>query len=81
MHQNPIFSDEELVAYLDGEHEYCRAEVISNEMKSDSQLATRLALLDTDIVAIREAFDQLTNHEAISAPRLFKAANNSKQFR
>ncbi len=74
------FSDEELVAYLDGEYQFCSAERIAYAIKSDPNLAKRLALLETDTVIIREAFDQLIRPDAIKALDIGNATNNVKQI-
>ena len=80
MHQTQRFSDEELVAYLDGEYEYCRSGKISDAIKSDSHLAARLASLEFDTIAVQEAFDLLTTHKAIKQLGTNNAESSVKQI-
>jgi anti-sigma factor RsiW len=66
------FSDEELVAFLDGEADALRTEAIASRIKTDPALRARVDALTIDTEAIREAFDRMLPH-ASDAPVLIEA--------
>ncbi len=53
------FSDDELTAWLDGETEHTRADLIENAIESDPELRARVEHLSIDVDAMRGAFDAL----------------------
>lgn len=55
------FSDEELVAYLDGETTHTPAEDIAVALRTDAVLAKRLAALRIDTHAIAQSFEATLN--------------------
>ena len=86
MTERQTFTDEELVAYLDGEVEFTPADAITAALANDPVLAQRLADLDVNKDALRSGFDLMLDekqspalpqslHSAMAAPP--KAANNN----
>ncbi len=59
--QSRYFSDEELVAYLDGENEFAPVAEIAAALKTDVALAKRLAALRVDTDEIAKSFDGLAS--------------------
>jgi len=51
------FSDEDLVAFLDGEHEHIAVEDIQEALKSDPGLQARIDAMSMDTQAVKNAFD------------------------
>lgn len=66
------FSDEELVAYLDGETAHTPADDIAIALRTDAVLAKRLAALRIDTHAIAESFQATLNTEH-KAPFIMEA--------
>ncbi|MEM9632232.1 MAG: hypothetical protein AAGA50_12955 [Pseudomonadota bacterium] len=62
MMQRPIFSDEQLTAYLDGETDHVPAEEIRAALENDPDLRSRLEGLSLETGQIADAFDQLLHH-------------------
>ena len=54
--QDRYFSDEELVAYLDGEQDFAPADAIDRALPGDAALRARLDALTLDRTALQEAF-------------------------
>ncbi|MCJ8308086.1 MAG: hypothetical protein MJH08_03385 [Hyphomicrobiales bacterium] len=86
MTERQTFTDEELVAYLDGEVEFTPADAITAALANDPALAQRLADLDVNKDALRSGFDLMLDenqspvlpqslHSAMATPP--KAANNN----
>ena len=69
--QDRHFSDEELVAFLDGEYDFTPHDAIKDALKSDAQLAQRLDALRLDMAALQDSFDLL---EAPAVPPLISVA-------
>ena len=63
------YSDEELVAYLDGEADFAPIAEIDQAAKQDAQLAARIDALRFDTDAIKDGFSGLLNAD-ISVPEL-----------
>ncbi len=61
--QSRYFSDEELVAYLDGENDFAPIAEIAAALKTDVALAKRLAALRVDTDEIAKSFDGLVKAE------------------
>ncbi len=61
--QSRYFSDEELVAYLDGENDFAPVVEIAAALKTDVALAKRLAALRVDTDEIAKSFGGLLNAE------------------
>lgn len=59
MTQQTYYSDEELVAFLDGETEFAPVEEIAAALEADPSLADRLAALRVDTEAIKKGFAPL----------------------
>ena len=57
--QDRHFSDEELVAFLDGEKDYAPMDAIRAALKTDAALAARLDALKLDMAALADSFDLL----------------------
>lgn len=57
--QNRYFSDEELVAYLDGESEHTNMDEITSALKSDVKLNNRIDGLRLDTKELANSFDAL----------------------
>ena len=57
--QDRHFSDEELVAFLDGEEDYAPVDAIREALRTDSALAARLDALKLDMDALADSFDLL----------------------
>lgn len=57
--QNRYFSDEELVAYLDGESEHANIDEITSALKSDVKLNNRIDGLKIDKNELANSFDAL----------------------
>ncbi len=68
MNKHIEFSDEELTAYLDGEHEYVRAEEINRALSHDQTLRARLEQLSVSKEELQSAFDDLLDHAPPLAP-------------
>lgn len=67
--QDRHFSDEELVAYLDGEAELALVDQIHAALQSDPVLNRRLDALRLDLDALRDSFDLLEpSPQVIDAP-------------
>ncbi len=56
MTDHKVFSDEELIAFLDGETEHCPADAITMALATDSILAARIEALSLDINQMKGAF-------------------------
>ncbi|MBO9406874.1 hypothetical protein J7399_05515 [Shimia sp. R9_1] len=66
--QDRRFSDEELVAYLDGESEFAAVDQIESALQDDAALNKRLDALRIDIGALQDSFELLQpSAEAIAA--------------
>ena len=64
------FADEELVAYLDGEHEFARVAAIEARAAVDARLAARLDALRLDRDALVRGFEALLPHDRVRPPLL-----------
>ena len=73
------YSDEELVAYLDGEADFAPIEEIDLAIKQDAQLAARIDALRFDTDAIKDGFSGLL-HTDISVPILPSQSTNWNSF-
>jgi len=76
MSTQQTFSDEELTAYLDGEHDHSRTDIINKALSSDPHLRDRLEQLSINKKAIRDAFDSLL----AEAPPLSSVIKNSTKI-
>ncbi|MCP5083965.1 MAG: hypothetical protein GY948_19935 [Alphaproteobacteria bacterium] len=63
MMQERYFSDEELVAYLDGENDFAPVDEIAAALKTDIALAKRLEGLRVNTAAIAESFKALARDD------------------
>lgn len=78
MTERQTFTDEQLVAYLDGEVEFTPADAITAALAQDPELANRLAALDFNKDALRSGFDtMLEDQKPPALPVHPKAANNN----
>ena len=78
MTERQTFTDEQLVAYLDGEVEHTPADEITAALANDPELANRLAALDFNKDALRSGFDTLlTQQQPPVLPIAPVAANNN----
>lgn len=66
--QNRYFSDEELVAFLDGEDDYANVAEITSALKSDSTLVKRVEDLRLDTKEIAKSFKALKMGEMPKLP-------------
>ena len=75
MTERQTFTDEELVAYLDGEVEFTPVEAITAALANDPILAQRLADLDVNKDALRSGFDlMLDENQSPALPQSLNAA-------
>lgn len=80
--QNRYFSDEELVAFLDGEDDYANVAEITSALKTDANLANRIDELRLDTKQVAKSFEALKigkMPELPSAP--VTSANDNTGFR
>lgn len=78
MTERQTFTDEQLVAYLDGEVEFTPADEITAALAHDAELAERLAALDFDKGALQSGFDAMLGDQKPPAlPVSPVAANNN----
>jgi len=73
-----FFTDEELVAYLDGESDFAPVADIEYALKSDQSLAKRLEQLDIDRESIFESFQQIQPEKSLDPMYLQTAANQNR---
>lgn len=66
--QDRYFSDEELVAYLDGEEDFAPVKEIEAALATDSALRTRIEALEFDTSALKAGFEDI-RPDAITLPR------------
>lgn len=59
MKEDFMFSDEELTAYLDGESDYARIDMINKALAQDGQLRARIEQLSMSRQSVQSAFDSL----------------------
>lgn len=78
--QNIQFSDEELVAYLDGEDDFAPIDAIAMALKTDVALAKRLERLRIDTHAIGESFDAIIDLSK-AAPEFPKSQKTVRPYR
>jgi anti-sigma factor RsiW len=76
----PIFSDEDLTAYLDGEAEPALEAALSRALEVDEVLQERLSRLDVPIAAIREGYAALLA-DAPAMPPLEEPASRNIGWR
>lgn len=74
------FSDEELVAYLDGETEHAPAQKIASALKTDPVLAKRLEALRLDTNQIAQCFETSLDHNKM-APFVYQAPARARLSR
>lgn len=79
--QERYFSDEELVAYLDGEEDHAPVAEIVSAMKTDTKLVKRLDSLRLDTSEIAESFGAIKMGEMPELPLAPSANDNSYGFR
>ena len=78
MTDRQTFTDEQLVAYLDGEVEFTPADEITAALAVDPELANRLAALDFNKDALQSGFSALLEDQKPPVlPAHPKAANNN----
>ena len=78
MTERQTFTDEQLVAYLDGEVEFTPADEITAALAVDPELANRLAALDFNKDALQSGFSALLEDQKPPVlPAHPKAANNN----
>lgn len=80
--QDRHFSDEELVAYLDGEAEHAPVDQIRVALQTDPALNQRLDALRLDLDALRDSFDLLNpTPQVLDAPIITPVAQSTAQQR
>lgn len=77
--QDRHFSDEELVAFLDGEKDFAPIEAIEDALTRDPELVKRLDALRLDMSALKESFDLLEAPQFESSA-LVGASSNRTRF-
>jgi anti-sigma factor RsiW len=73
------FTDEELTAYLDGEHAFAPVAEIDAALKKDADLRQRLDQMMLDRDALKGAFDALLKQAPPAPPAAMPAANNNSK--
>ena len=56
----PEFSDEEITAFLDGELDIDRSQILGEALESDAELQRRVEELTVDTALIKAAFEKVT---------------------
>jgi len=79
--QERYFSDEELVAYLDGEEDFAPVAEIASAMKTDTKLVKRLDSLRLDTNEIAQSFDAIKMGKMPDLPSAPAANDNGYSFR